>query len=54
MARDAGFQQCETAYQPSGEVIAPATDDRPFLYFKGDGFPSMYLWAIGGILLVSP
>jgi SAM-dependent methyltransferase len=53
VALDQATQQCETAYQPSGEVIAPATDDRPFLYFKGDGFPSLYLWAIGGILLVS-
>ena len=53
VARDADFQQCETAYQPAGEVIAPATDDRPFLYFKGDGFPSMYLWAIACILFVS-
>ena len=53
VARDADFQQCETAYQPTGEVIAPATDDSPFLYFKGDGFPSMYLWAIGCILFVS-
>ncbi|MEO6510103.1 MAG: spermidine synthase, partial [Nocardioides sp.] len=53
VARDADFQQCETTYQPSGAVIAPATDDRPFLYFKGDGFPSMYLWAIGCILAVS-
>ena len=53
VALDPANQQCETAYQPSGEVIAAATDDRPFLYFKGDGFPSLYLWAIGGILLVS-
>ena len=53
VALDPAFQQCETTYQPSGEVIAPATDDRPFLYFKGEGFPSLYLWAIGGILLVS-
>jgi SAM-dependent methyltransferase len=53
VARDADFQQCETAYQPSGEVIAPATDDSPFLYFKGDGFPSMYLWAIASMLFVS-
>jgi hypothetical protein len=53
VALDPANQQCETAYQPSGEVIAPATDDRPFLYFQGDGFPSLYLWAIGGILLVS-
>jgi hypothetical protein len=53
VALDPVNQQCETAYVPSGAVIAPATDDRPFLYFKGDGFPSLYLWAIGGILLVS-
>ena len=53
VARDADFQQCETAYQPSGEVIAPATDDSPFLYFKGDGFPTMYLWAIASMLFVS-
>ena len=39
VARDPAFQQCATAYKPSGPVIAPATDDRPFLYFKGEGFP---------------
>ncbi len=53
VALDPAFQQCATTYKPSGEVIAAATDDRPFLYFKGDGFPSIYLWAIAGILLVS-
>jgi SAM-dependent methyltransferase len=53
VALDPVNQQCDTTYEPSGEVVAPATDDRPFLYFKGDGFPSLYLWAIGGILLVS-
>ncbi|WP_370865576.1 spermidine synthase [Nocardioides agariphilus] len=53
VARDPDHQQCETAYQPSGQVVAPATDDRPFLYFKGDRFPSMYLWAIAAMLFVS-
>ncbi len=53
VARDPAHQQCGSAYQPSGPVIAPSTDDRPFLYFKGDRFPSLYLWAIAGILLVS-
>ncbi len=52
-ALDETHQQCAAAYQPSGEVIAPSTDDRPFLYYKGEGFPSLYLWAIAGILLVS-
>ncbi len=53
VALDQANQQCDTAYQPSGEVIAPSTDDRPFLYYKGEGFPSLYLWAIAGILVVS-
>jgi SAM-dependent methyltransferase len=52
-ALDESHQQCGAAYQPSGEVIAPSTDDRPFLYYKGEGFPTLYLWAIAGILLVS-
>ncbi len=52
-ALDESHQQCDAAYQPSGEVISPSTDDRPFLYYKGEGFPSLYLWAIAGILLVS-
>ena len=50
---DQSHQRCDTTYRPSGPVISPSTDDRPFLYFKGDGFPSLYLWAIAGILLVS-
>jgi SAM-dependent methyltransferase len=52
-ALDESHQQCDATYQPSGEVISPSTDDRPFLYYKGEGFPSLYLWAIAGILLVS-
>lgn len=53
VALDAQDQICANDYQPAGEVIAPATDDRPFLYFKGEGFPSMYLWAIGAMLAIS-
>jgi hypothetical protein len=33
--------------------VAPATDDRPFPYFRGGGIPSLYLFALAGILLVS-
>ena len=33
--------------------VAPATDDRPFPYFRGGAFPSLYLFALAGILLVS-
>ena len=46
-------QVCADQYQPSGAVIAPATDDRPFLYFKGGMIPAEYLWVLAGILLIS-
>lgn len=34
-------------------MIAPATDDAPFLYYRGDGIPPVYLWTLAGILLIS-
>ncbi len=40
-------------WQPSGEVVAPATDDRPFPYLKTPSIPSRYLWTLGLVLLVS-
>lgn len=50
---DAADQRCATGYLPTGPVIAPATDNRPFLYFKGDGFPRLYLLTLAGILAIS-
>jgi spermidine synthase len=35
------------------EVVPAATDDAPFLYFRGGFIPSEYLWVLGGILLIS-
>jgi hypothetical protein len=52
-ALDESNQSCGTAYVPAGAVIAPATDDRPFLYFQGGNIPSIYLWTLAGILLIS-
>ncbi len=47
-------QKCQTSWTPSPEgSVSPATDDAPFLYFKGDGFPKLYLVALLGILLAS-
>ena len=46
-------QACATAYHPTTAVVAPATDNAPFLYFRGGGLPQMYLWTLAGILLVS-
>jgi SAM-dependent methyltransferase len=34
-------------------LVAPATDDKPFPYFRGGFLPAMYLFALGGVLLVS-
>lgn len=52
-ALDEANQSCGTAYTPAGAVIAPATDDRPFLYFQGGSIPAIYLWTLAGILLIS-
>jgi SAM-dependent methyltransferase len=32
---------------------APATDDRPFVYFFGSTLPKLYLLSLGGVLLLS-
>jgi hypothetical protein len=45
--------QCVTTWEPGGEVVPPATDDRPFVYLKTPSIPSRYLWTLGLILLVS-
>ncbi len=52
-ALDESKQACAAPYAPAGAVIAPATDDRPFLYYQGGSIPSLYLWTLGGILLIS-
>ncbi len=53
VALDPANQSCGSAYSPSGPVIAPASDDRPFLYFKGGSIPPLYLWTLAGILAIS-
>jgi len=52
-ALDESNQTCGSDYVPAGAVIAPASDDRPFLYYQGGPIPAVYLWTIGGILLIS-
>ncbi|MDP9116312.1 MAG: spermidine synthase [Actinomycetota bacterium] len=53
IAKQAGNQQCGSAYAPTTKVVAPATDDAPFLYYRGGSIPPIYLWTLGGILLLS-
>lgn len=50
---DEANQTCGSDYVPAGAVIAPASDDRPFLYYQGGAIPAVYLWTLGGILLIS-
>jgi hypothetical protein len=52
-ALDEKNQSCGDAYAPAGAVVAPATDDRPFLYYQGGPIPALYLWTLAGILLIS-
>ena len=44
---------CDQVWTPSGEVVAPATDDRPFVYLRTPSIPSRYLVTLGLILLAS-
>ena len=46
-------QTCSSEYVPSSDVIAPSTDDKPFLYFQGGMIPSTYLWVLLGIMALT-
>ena len=46
-------QACGTAYSPTTRVVAPATDNAPFLYFKGGMVPWLYVWSLLGVIVVS-
>ena len=53
-AKVAANQRCG----PDNHVLAasfvrPASDDRPFVYYRGGMIPMLYVWALGGIILVS-
>ncbi|MEV5437653.1 spermidine synthase [Streptomyces sp. NPDC052682] len=46
-------QSCEKTWQASGAVPAAATDDHPFPYLLHRNIPTLYLGALGAILLVA-
>jgi len=48
-------QRCETTWTPDSRdgAIAPATDNSPFLYFKGGSFPPLYTITLLAVLLTS-
>ncbi|MDP9184843.1 MAG: spermidine synthase, partial [Actinomycetota bacterium] len=50
---DEASVHCDQTWAPSGEVVAPATDDRPFVYLRTPSIPSRYLVTLGLILLAS-
>ncbi|MCW2761899.1 MAG: spermidine synthase [Marmoricola sp.] len=46
-------QACAATYRPAGAVVEPATDNSPFLYFKGGMIPWLYVFTLLGVVLVS-
>lgn len=55
IARDPANQRCapDNHVLPAA-VVAPANDNAPFLYYRGEtGIPTIYLFTLGGILLIS-
>lgn len=55
IAMEQADQKCARSWSPPSrdELVPPATDNAPFLYFKGDSFPRLYLVTLVGILLTS-
>jgi hypothetical protein len=54
VARDEAHQHCG----PANHILpasypAPVQDNAPFLYYEGGMVPMIYLWALGGILVIS-
>ncbi|MFI2206652.1 spermidine synthase [Streptomyces sp. NPDC020192] len=49
----AADQSCGRIWQPSGAVPAAASDDHPFPYLLHRDIPTLYLGALGAILLVT-
>jgi SAM-dependent methyltransferase len=51
---DASSLRCDTVWDPAGRaVVAPAVDDRPFLYLRERSIPSKYLITLFLVLLAS-
>jgi SAM-dependent methyltransferase len=46
-------QRCLERTAAARDRVPPATDDRPFPYFRGGSIPTLYLLALAGILLAS-
>ena len=55
IARHEGSQSCGEAWSrsASAEEVGTVTDDAPFLYFRGGGFPPLYAITLLGILVVT-
>ncbi len=51
----AADQACDTVWQPVSEPkdMAPAVDNAPFIYFRGDNFPPLYAFTLAAILIAS-
>ncbi len=55
VAKQQSSQTCGTAWTPgaSAEEVGTVSDDAPFLYFRGNGFPPLYAITLFGILAVT-
>jgi hypothetical protein len=53
-AKDPANQRCGPEnHELPASYVEPARDDAPFLYYRGGMVPTIYLWALGGIIIVS-
>ncbi|MGZ8566615.1 MAG: spermine/spermidine synthase domain-containing protein [Actinomycetota bacterium] len=48
-----GDAVCDVTYPAAADAPEPATDDHPFPYVRGRTIPSLYLWWLAAIVLMS-
>jgi hypothetical protein len=53
-AKDPANQRCGAEnHELPASYVGPVHDDAPFPYYQGGMVPAIYLWALGGILVLS-
>jgi SAM-dependent methyltransferase len=53
VGRHGNGMDCAQVWSPSGDVVAPATDDHPFVYLRERGIPIRYVATLALVLIAS-
>ncbi len=53
IAQNPAMQACASPHQTAATALSPATDNAPFLYYRGGSLPTLYWVTLGAILVLS-